>query len=614
MKLTKFLRTFAFAALLGSTITMMVSCKEDDEAPAAGNELGTITGTVTDVDTGNPIDGVTVTVSGGTGGTATTGSDGKYTVAGVSIETHSVTFSKTGWQNTGVTVAASKFSNGVATVNASLENASACIEGTVLDAVNGDVPFAGVTVMLAGVGTVSTDVDGRYAFENLTVDSYVLSFSKIDYPTVEVSVAASDFVNGVATFTTKLGSPELLPGKTEAELLAADKWYFDEYRGGAHGGAGCSSYPHWDWSVDFLATLDFWGNWEEQYEGTALRTRNEGDGIDNFDVFDSYVYGSKKITADNKILTLLVRTHDATDDAPAYFGVQVVDLSEAEPVAVEVGDSATHASDLYAPYSFDLSAYIGKEVIVAVGIYHTSDYVQLPIRRIAFASGAVDCGGWLPGTEVTELEGWHMTQEMVRSMLPNPNTSFTGVSPLPNANPNESHNPANYRDAYISWREVNHIATNWFLVPVSKDANPFATEGFIIRTEGSSPVSATLPTAYFATKFAITAANDQLTLKTRNFGSNYTFFKLTAIKEDGTVSHLAPTSNTADEASEAENGDGCWKFKHEKGSADNPEEYASFVYDLSQFNGSNVVLCLGVYKGESNTDENQLVLYSIELN
>jgi hypothetical protein len=611
MKLTSFVRSFAFAALLGSTITMMVSCKDDENQ--AGNTVGTITGKVTSGETSDPIEGVTVTVSGGTGGTATTDSDGKYTVANVSIETHSVTFSKTGWASTTITVPANKFSDGVATVDATLLSASVRIEGTVLDAVNGDAPFAGVAVELVGVSTTSTDADGKYAFENLTVDSYVLKFSKADYPTVEVSVAASDFVNGVATFTTKLGSPELLPGKTEAELLAADKWYFDEYRGGAHGGAGCSTYPHWDWSVDFLATLDFWGNWEEQYEGSALRTLNAEDGVDNFDVFDSYVYGSKKITADNKILTLLVRTHDATDDAPAYFGVQVVDFSAAEPAAVKVDETKTHASDQYAPYSFDLSAYIGKEVIVAVGIYHTSDYVQLPIRRIAFAPEAVECGGWLNGTEVTGLDGWHMTQEMVRSMMPNPEKSFKGVSPLPNANPNEMHKPANYRDAYRSWRDINHIATSWFLVPVSKDANPFASEGFIIRTEGSSPVSTTLPTAYFTTKFAITADNDQLTLKTRNFGSNYTFFKLTAIKEDGTVFHLAPTSNTADEASEAENGNGCWKFKHEKGGANNPEEYASFVYDLSQFTGSNVVLCLGVYKGESNTDENQLVLYSIEL-
>ena len=57
--------------------------------------------------------------------------------------------------------------------------------------------------------------------------------------------------------------------------------------------------------------------------------------------FDSYTYGSKKITEDNKILSLRIRTHNADDKTPVYFGVQVVDLSAAEPVAVKVGETQT---------------------------------------------------------------------------------------------------------------------------------------------------------------------------------------------------------------------------------------------------------------------------------
>ena len=37
------------------------------------------------------------------------------------------------------------------------------------------------------------------------------------------------------------------------------------------------SYPHWDWSTDYMCTLSFWGNMEEQPEGTTLRIRNTGD-------------------------------------------------------------------------------------------------------------------------------------------------------------------------------------------------------------------------------------------------------------------------------------------------------------------------------------------------
>jgi hypothetical protein len=58
---------------------------------------------------------------------------------------------------------------------------------------------------------------------------------------------------------------------------------------------------------------------------------------------------------------------------------------------------------------------------------------------------------------------------------------------------------------------------------------------------------------------------------------------------------------------------GTWKFKHGNGGADNPEGYASFKYDLTQFNGTDVTLAIGVYNGEANTGENKLVIHKIEL-
>jgi hypothetical protein len=611
MKQINFLRTMAFAVLLGSTITTMNSCKDDEET-SDGNELGTITGTVTDEDAA-PIEGVTVAVSG-VDGTTATGSDGKYTVANVTIETHTVNFSKTGWLATSTTVAASKFdANKVATVNATLQNASARIEGTVTDATNSNAPLADVSVSVGTAGSATTGSDGKYVIENLIADDYTATFSKEGYPSVERSVTSASFVSGVATVDVEMGLSALLPGKTAVELRNADKWYFDEYRGGKHGDA----YPHWDWSSDFMCTLDFWGNFEEQNEGSTLRIRNDDDqrgNPANLNVFDSYVYGSKNITDGNKILSLRVRTHGADADAPAYFGVQVVDLSAATPAAEKVGETKTHGSGDYADYDFDLSAYVGKEVVVAVGIYRqqTGDYwKQLVLRRIAFAPQKAENWDWLPGTDVAGLEGWHMTQEMVRSMMPNPNKSFTGISPVPSKGSVDNDPSGFYWDAYTSWRTVNHVATNWFFVPVVKDPEPFAGEGFIIKTRGDAPINTTVPEAYFAAKFAIAAGNNQLTLKTRNFGDNYTFFKLTAITEAGVVTHIAPTSNTAEEAEAADNG--CWKFKHGSGGAGNPDDYASFVYDLSQLNGSSVVLCLGVFKGESNGDENKLCFYSINL-
>jgi hypothetical protein len=612
MKLTKFLRTFAFAALLGSTMTMMVSCSEDDENQ--GTELGTITGTVTDVDTSDPIAGVTVLVSG-IDATATTGSDGKYTFSNVSIETHVVSFTKTGWQTVSVTVGASRFNaEKVATVNASLQNAAGKIFGIITDAKNGNAPLAGALVSVGPAGSATTGADGAYAIEYLAIDDYTVTFSKTDYATITKNVSRHDFVdNEVNLGNISMGGAELLRGKTADDLTNADKWYYNEYRGGGNSEA----YPHWDWACDYMCALSFEGDWEEQWEGTTLRIRNDaatGDRANpaNLDVFDTYVYGSKKITNDNKILTLQLRTHDADEAAPAHFGVQVVDLSAAEPAAVKIGNTKTYGSSDYASFDFDLSAYVGKEVVIAIGTYRaeTGDYwKQLVLRRIAFAPQKIEGWDWQSGTNPTGLEGWALPMEVVRSIMPNANKTFTGISS--GSAGRDVSMTSGYPAVYQTWRETHHIAYEWAFAPLAKDPEVTPSEGYLIKTQGNVGVDLSVPQAYFYAKFAIATGNNQLTLKTRNFGSNYTFFKLTAITEDGTVTHIAPASNTATEASQADNG--CWKFKHGNGGAGDPDAYASFVYDLSQFNGSNVVLAFGVYKGETNGDENKLVFYSVTL-
>lgn len=608
--MSKILRTFMYVVLLGTFIVSVSSCdKEDDPAKSS---LGTITGVVTD-DAGQPVSDVNVTVSGINEDdvSVTSGGDGKYTVENVSLKIHTVTFSKTGWLTVSVTVTAEKFdATKVATANATLVNASAKITGTITDAKNGDAPLADVTVSVGVAGTVTSGSDGTYAIENLTVDDYTVTFTKANYVTITKQIAKADFVGGVATFNLAMGSEELLRGLTAADLLTAEKWYYNEYRGGRNADA----YPHWDWACDYMSTLDFRGAWQEQNEGTTLQIRNNEDEQNNpadLNVFDSYVYGSKLITEDNKILSLRVRTHDADGTNPAYFGVQVVDLAAAQPVAVKVGEDRTYGSGDYTDIEFDLSPYVGKEVIVAIGIYRqaTGDYwKQLVLRAIRFADKKVENWDWLPGTEV--IPGWKLTQETVRSTMPHTKKSFTGISPV-------SGNRDNYVDGYRAWREVGHVGAEWSFVPLRKDPEVFTSEGYLIKTRNTPDVDTQVPESYLYAKFAIASGSNQLTLKARNFQSgsapdHYTYFKLTAIKEDGSVTHIAPTSNTAEDASAAN--DGCWKFKHYYGTKDEPDSYASFVYDLSQFNGSNVVLVFGVYNGAANTSENKLAFYKIDLN
>lgn len=606
MELIKNLRAFMFAVLLGTVVSFAITSCSDDNDDSTSYAHGTVSGTVTD-EVGNPIEGASVVVSG-VDNVVTTDNEGFFSVSNVTVQSHSITFTKKGRETISTTITAKTFAKGggnTAAVTVAMLDASSQIVGVVYNAKNNNVPFAGVTVSINSSKQTVTGSDGTFVIEDIRTNDYTISFAKEGYTTISKKVTKGSFIDKISTVEPIfMGRVELLRGLTADDLAGADKWYYNEYRGGRNGDA----YPHWDWSTDYMCTFSFVGQWEEQNEGTTLQVRNskveQGNPAD-LEVFDSYTYGSKLITEDNKIMSLRVRTHSTSSDAPAYFGVQVVDLSQSDPAAVKIGNTNTLHSGDYKDFEYDLSAYVGKEVVIAIGIYRQSEgdyYKQLVLRAIRFADRKVEGWGWLPGTEV--VNGWKLTQEMVRSTMTQSNKSFTGISPV-------SGNRDSYADAYRSWKNVRHVAGEWSLVPVKKDPEVFPSEGYIIKTRNDSEISTTVPESYLYSKFAIASGRNTLTLRVRNFSSNYTYFKLSAVEESGTVTHLSPQSANAQSQSAA--ADGCWKFVHQSGGAGDPAGYASFVYDLSQFNGKNVVLTLGVYNCVPNSGENKLAIYKIDL-
>jgi hypothetical protein len=101
-------------------------------------------------------------------------------------------------------------------------------------------------------------------------------------------------------------------------------------------------------------------------------------------------------------------------------------------------------------------------------------------------------------------------------------------------------------------------------------------------------------------------------LHVRTFDGTYTYFKVSAVQNDGTVTHIEPSSFAVNGDDASADADGLWKFKHEAG--DNAlVDYARFEYDLSQFNGEDVTLVLGVYNVVGNSGENKLSIRQIEL-
>lgn len=608
MTIKTFFKTCLVTAVLGSFVLAGTSCQKDETPAGEGN--GTITGTVTDTN-GNAVDGVSVSASN-TESTATTGADGTYTLSNVPVATLSVTFEKEGYQTNSITVPASRFSNGTATVNATLTVAGAKITGTVLDGANENAPLEGATVTLNNGTSATTGSDGTFTIENLTVRDYTLSVSAEGYIESTAAVAETDFDNEetTATVSVTLYKTVLLPGLTLADLQNADIWYYNEYKGGRNG----DNYPMFDWSSDYMATLDFRGAWAEQNEGTAIQIQNNEEQQSNpadHNNFDSFVFGRKMITDDNKIMSLKIRNFKENEQSvDTEYGVTVIDMTAAEPSAVKLGENKTINSESYVDVEFDLSEYIGKEIVIAIGTYRaeTGNYFrQLCIRRIAFASTAVKEWDWLPGTEVSGLDGWHMTEEMVRSTMANSKyTTFTGVSKV-------SGSRDEYATAYQSWRGLGHIAAEWSLVPVNKDAEPFPTEGFVIKTRGNVTPNLDTPESYFYIKYPVEAGKNKMTLKARSFSeANSTWFRLTVIDEDMTVTHILPASHKADSYSEED--ENFVKFNHRNGTADAPDGYATFTYDLSAFDGKEVILALGVYVGEQNGDENKLCINEITFN
>ena len=156
--------------------------------PLAPNP-GSISGTVTDLGTGLPIAGATVSYPPGSGSaTTTTASDGTYTLANVTEGGYQVTASAAGYTSKTVTVPVAP--GATSTQNFALTPGAGTISGTVTDAVTG-IPIAGATVSYppgTGSATTTSAGDGTYTLANVTEGSYQVTASAANYTAQTVTV------------------------------------------------------------------------------------------------------------------------------------------------------------------------------------------------------------------------------------------------------------------------------------------------------------------------------------------------------------------------------------------------------------------------------------------
>ena len=618
MKKRNLFRVFVLAALAAGAVFSSASCTQENNGTDQSKETAAVCGVVKDT-YGNTLEDVDViirTTDSSKEVVAQTKSnyDGTFAVPVVPSNAGFVSFEKEGYSKVSITISKEQFSEGAVFLSPVLEFASASITGRVLNALENNTPFAGVSVSI-GVQNLTTGADGVYEFKNLTLQDYTLTITKAGCATITKTIKVEDFdEEGRAELEDiMLGGKEILPGLSAQDLKDTPKWYINEYRGGYGNGGGEK-----DWSTVFMsAQFQRWvGGWEMQNEGCTLRFSNEpAKAADvNMDVFNTFTYGSKLITEDNHIMSVNVRCHQASEENPAYWGVQVVDLSEAEPVAVKIGGDngiSKHTNGDYATYDFDLSAYDGKEVIIAIGryVHHEGEWNQLCISHVSFASARIERDAFIESAGAEEVKtGWHMTKEEVRSMMPNPRTKLIGYTPS-GVNVQTKSNPA-----YKNWAGTGHICSEWGFQYVSKDTEPLAGEGFVFKTRSDVDANYEVPESYFYSKLSIAAGHNTVKVHMRNFsGSEPTTCSVAAITTDGEMHFLSPAASSVVDDLKAVEGTGCFEFIHERGGLDVPDEYGVFVFDLSEYNGQDVVFTLAVHKGSVRGGEQKICLHSIDL-
>lgn len=614
MRLNKIIKASMLASILIGIGLMSFSCKEGENGDSGNIGKASVTGIIKDTQ-GNPLPDVEVSLRNTDTkkeviARTVSASDGSFSFKDIPAANQFLSFEKKGYSTVGITIMSYHLLKGDVNLSPIMEFASAVIKGRVLDAQNGNRPFAGVSVSI-GSSTLETGADGIFLFENLTIQEYTLSCTKAGCAPYTKKLTPDLFGNeGIIDIgDISLGGKELLRGLTAQDLKDAPAWYVNEYRGGFGRGGG-----RIDWSTSFMSCQFFnWsGNWEMQNEGCTLRIRNSGDEQNNpadLENFDTFTYGRKLITADNFIMSVNCRCHQATNENPVYWGVQIIDLSAPDPKTDLIGGVKEHPSGDYMTFQFDLSKYAGKEVIVAIGHFRakTGNYWnQFCIAHVSFAPAVTNGDDFLPGKEVAGLEGWHMTEEMVRSSMPNTRKKFIAYT-LPGLKVYTKRNPA-----YHAWAGTGHIASEWAFQYVNVDIEPIANEGFILRTRNGIPPDYNVPEAYFYSKFSIAEGSNKMIMRARNFSSTLaTTFKFTVIQDNGTVTFLDPVKHKAVSAQKVEGGNGCWEFINETGGLDTPDDYASFEYDLSGFNGQDIMVCIGIHKGQGG--EQKLCLHSIDV-
>lgn len=450
-----------------------------------------------------------------------------------------------------------------------------------------------VTVKLGNDNTFSYAGEGVWKLEGLTMaeamaaGDLTVTFAEEGtlvniYETVNKgALSSSDYADGQAKISVSLVEREILPGLTLSEMKSATVLSYDYYQG------------LWAHNVFRNFTKSEGIRSQEQNEGDTIQTETKLATSET--EFNGYIYARKTITNGNKTMIISMRTHNTS--IATRFGVMVVDLTTGARELV--GNMLSSTANSYTDQAFDLSEYVGKEVLVSTGIFYTQacddalpdgEQLQYVIESIRFVSAAAD---W----KTDSAENWNATVDTIAgNLLANESVAANSMTYFQGAN----NDRGNENYIFKTWGAVSKGQDYAGIEPVG--------EGAMIKTRnGNTDTSDNR--AFLYAKFTITKETSYLWLNARRFsGSNHVGSALTVYTADGgTV--VAPDSTNfvmpSGGAYEVESDN--WIKWH-----DGDSGYAYLKWDLSSYIGQTVVLAIGV-RNTYNSDEGKMAIQEIHL-
>ena len=389
-------------------------------------------------------------------------------------------------------------------------------------------------------------------------------------------LSSSNYADGQADISVSLVERDILPGLTFSEMKKATVLSYDYYQG----------YRAHNVFCNFAKSEGIRS--QEQDQGDTIQT--ETTRATSETEFNGYIYARKTITDGNKTMIISMRTHNTSIETK--FGVMVVDLTTGARELV--GGILSSTSNSYTDRVFDLSAYVGKEVLVSTGIFYTqacddalpeNEQLQYVIHHIRFCELGSD---W--GNTVDTLAG---------NLLKNTDVAGQSI--------NDFVGSANDKD------KSNYIFSKWGTASknfASADYEMKAPEGALIKTRDDERNVENCVFLY--SKFAIAEQNSYLRFKARGFGGGKIPELAVTVYSLGAGGEVVEQIITPDISAFDLNGNqvkdmgGGWI----NGTWDT-DNYTQFEWNLSGFKGENVVIMIGL----RNTlgGENKIAIQEIHL-